>query len=125
MILEYVDKEKAKDLRKERLISVGSNALDWYNNNSDYQFPFYCICDEFAEHLKSDLAFLGCGEDRKISLAGKWCPTIDSSYNNSLLICEGIARRVSLREEYEGIEEAHYVYRVRDRLRKQVLGLLH
>ncbi|KAB8586115.1 hypothetical protein FH972_025770 [Carpinus fangiana] len=82
----------------------------------------------FAELLKLDLAFLGSGEVRKISLAGKWCPTIDSSYDRSLLICEGIARRVFPREcekEYEEIEEVHYAYRVRDRLQKQVLGPLH
>ena len=44
------------------------------------------------------------------------------------LICEGIARRVFPRDcdpEYEKLEEAHYVYRVRDRLRKQVLVALH
>ena len=104
---------------------MAAKALDWYNSDSDYRFLFDCICDVFAELLKSDLAFLGRGEVRNISLAGKWCPTIDSSYDHSLLICEGIARRVFPREEYEGIEEAHYVYRVRDRLRKQVLGPLH
>lgn len=124
-ISKYVDKEKAKDLRKERLISMAAKALDRYNNDSDYRFLFDCVCDLFAELLKSDLAFLGRGEVHKISLAGKWCPTIDSSYDKSLLICEGIARRVFPREEYEGIEEAHYVYRVRDRLRKQVLAPLH
>ncbi|KAI9194670.1 hypothetical protein LWI28_008073 [Acer negundo] len=40
----------------------------------------------------------------------------------------GIARRIFPREsdkEYEKLEEAHYVYRVRDRLRKQVLVPLH
>ncbi|XP_059427847.1 uncharacterized protein LOC132161689 [Corylus avellana] len=120
-ISKYVDKEKAKDLRKERLISMAAKALDRYNNDSNYRFLFDCVCDLFAELLKSDVAFLGCGEVHKITLAGKWCPTIDSS----LLICEGIARRVFPREEYEGIEEAHYVYRVRDRLRKQVLAPLH
>ncbi|KAE8098701.1 hypothetical protein FH972_016745 [Carpinus fangiana] len=125
MILVHVDKENAKDLRKKRLISMAAKALDRYNSDSDYRFLIDCICDVFAELLKSDLAFLDRGEVRKISLAGKWCPTIDSSYDNSLLICEGIARRVFPREEYEGIEEAHYVYRVRDRLRKQVLGPLH
>ncbi|KAE8098702.1 hypothetical protein FH972_016746 [Carpinus fangiana] len=124
-ISKYVDKEKAKDLRKERLISMAAKALDRYNNDSNYRFLFDCVCDLFAELLNSDVAFLGRGEVHKITLAGKWCPTIDSSYDKSLLICEGIARRVFPREEYEGIEEAHYVYRVRDRLRKQVLAPLH
>ncbi|KAJ7979295.1 Uncharacterized conserved protein UCP015417, vWA [Quillaja saponaria] len=56
------------------------------------------------------------------------CPTIDSSYDKSLLICESITRRIFPREsdpEYQSIEEAHYVFRVRERLRKQVLVPLH
>ncbi|KAJ9700662.1 hypothetical protein PVL29_006127 [Vitis rotundifolia] len=72
--------------------------------------------------------YLNSGELYKISLASKWCPTIDSSYDKSTLICENIARKVYPREEYpeyQGIEEAHYVYRVRDRLRKQVVVPLH
>jgi hypothetical protein len=122
-----VERSGVGDKEKDRA-SKAAKALDRYNNDSDYRFPFDCVCDVFAELLKLDLAFWGSGEVRKISLAGKWCPTIDSSYDKSLLICEGIARRVFPREcekEYEEIEEAHYVYRVRDRLRKQVLGPLH
>lgn len=41
-----------------------------------------------------------------------------------MLLCESIARRVFPREscpEYEGIEEVYYAYRIRDRLRKEVL----
>ncbi|GFQ03060.1 uncharacterized protein l728 [Phtheirospermum japonicum] len=48
----------------------------------------------------------------------------DSSYDQTTLLCEPIAKKVFPREEYpeyEGVEEAHYAYRVRDRLRKQVL----
>ncbi|GFP81063.1 hypothetical protein PHJA_000249600 [Phtheirospermum japonicum] len=48
----------------------------------------------------------------------------DSSYDNVTLLCETIAKKVFPRDEYpeyEGVEEAHYAYRVRDRLRKQVL----
>ncbi|KAF5452691.1 hypothetical protein F2P56_027660, partial [Juglans regia] len=123
-----IDKGKARALRKGREISNAKKALERYNNDSDYRFLFDCICDVFADLLKSDVGALGCGEVHKISLAAKWCPSIDSSYDKSLLICEGIARRVFSQEsekEYEGIDEAHYVYRARDRLRKQVLGPLH
>ncbi|GFP98585.1 uncharacterized protein l728 [Phtheirospermum japonicum] len=47
-----------------------------------------------------------------------------ASFDQITLMCEPIARKVFPREEYpeyEGVEEAHYAYRVRDRLRKQVL----
>ncbi|KAM5571117.1 hypothetical protein ABKV19_011637 [Rosa sericea] len=59
----------------------------------------------------------------KISLAAKWCPSLDSSFDKATLLCESIARKVFPREwypEYQGLEEAHYAYTVRDRLRKEV-----
>ncbi|CAN0901460.1 Uncharacterized protein L728 [Linum grandiflorum] len=44
----------------------------------------------------------------------------------SLLICEAIARRIFPKEQqYEGMEDRHYAYRVRDRLRKEILVPLH
>ncbi|XVF81478.1 hypothetical protein PTKIN_Ptkin15bG0158500 [Pterospermum kingtungense] len=70
------------------------------------------------------MGLLKSGELRKIGLAAKWCPSIDSSFDKSTLLCESIAKKVFPVEnypEYEGIEEAHYAYRVRDRLRKEVL----
>ncbi|KAK3018157.1 hypothetical protein RJ639_003827 [Escallonia herrerae] len=82
------------------------------------------ISDFFAESLKSDLQLLNSGELKKISLAAKWCPSLDSAFEKSTLLCESIARKIFSREsypEYEGAEEAHYAYRVRDRLRKEVL----
>ena len=64
------------------------------------------------------------GKSSRVSFAAKWCPSLDYSYDRVTLICESIAKNVFPREmypEYEGIKEAHYAYRVRDRLRKQVL----
>ncbi|XP_062020725.1 uncharacterized protein LOC133737119 [Rosa rugosa] len=49
---------------------------------------------------------------------------VNSSYDKATLICENIARRMFPKhcyEEYKDVEEAHYAYRVRERLRKQVL----
>ncbi|KAL6223515.1 hypothetical protein ACLB2K_006900 [Fragaria x ananassa] len=49
---------------------------------------------------------------------------MDSSFDRATLFCESIARTISPREsnpEYEGIEEAYYVFRIRDRLRKEIL----
>ncbi|KAI4344880.1 hypothetical protein L6164_012064 [Bauhinia variegata] len=122
------DKETARKMRKEREIARARRALERYRNDPNYHFLYDCICNFFAELLKSDIAHLSSGEAKKISLAAKWCPSIDSSFDKMTLICEGIARRVFPRNsypEYEGLEEAHYVYRIRDRLRKQVLVPLH
>ncbi|KAK9277542.1 hypothetical protein L1049_007087 [Liquidambar formosana] len=119
-----IEKEKARDLRKEKNITMAKKVVERYGRDPDYRFFYDRVSDLFADHLKSDIQFLISGKSNKISLAAKWCPSIDSSFDRSTLLCESIARRVFPREtypEYQGIEEAHYAYRVRDRLRKEVL----
>ncbi|TXG72301.1 hypothetical protein EZV62_000880 [Acer yangbiense] len=123
-----ITKEEARVLRKAREAVQARKALEKYKSDSNYRLFYDSVCDVFADVLKSDMEFLKANELSKISLAAKWCPSIDSSYDKASLICEGIARRIFPREsdkEYEKLEEAHYVYRVRDRLRKQVLVPLH
>ncbi|CAA0407244.1 unnamed protein product [Arabidopsis thaliana] len=121
-----VGKVKARALRKQREFEKAKKALDRYNSDANYRLLFDQIADLFAELLKSDLEYLNTNNLNKISLASKWCPSVDSSYDKTTLICEAIARRMFPREEYEeGIEEAHYAYRIRDRLRKEVLVPLH
>ncbi|KAJ0038851.1 hypothetical protein Pint_23793 [Pistacia integerrima] len=117
-------KEKASKLRKEKRFGMAKKVVERYSLDPDFRFLYDRVSDHFAECLKNDMKFYETGEFRKVSLAAKWCPSIDSSFDRSTLICESIARKVFPREsypEYEGIEEAHYAYRVRDRLRKQVL----
>lgn len=114
----------SKITREEKKILKARKAVDRYNRDSDYRFLFDKVSDVFANFLKSDIELLKSGELGKISLAAKWCPSLDSSFDRSTLLCESIARRVFPKEsdpEYEVIEDAHYAYRVRDRLRKQVL----
>ncbi|CAD5333836.1 unnamed protein product [Arabidopsis thaliana] len=121
-----VGKVKARALRKQREFEKAKKALDRYNSDANYRLLFDQIADLFAELLKSDLEYLNTNNLNKISSASKWCPSVDSSYDKTTLICEAIARRMFPREEYEeGIEEAHYAYRIRDRLRKEVLVPLH
>ncbi|MFQ6646135.1 hypothetical protein Gotur_019000, partial [Gossypium turneri] len=123
-----IEKEKARALRKEREKAKAKKAFDKYNSDSNYRLLFDCVAEFFANFLKSDIKKLNDGKFFDITLAAKWCPSIDSSYDKATLICEAIARRVFPRKsekEFEGLEEAHYVYRVRDSLRKQVLVLMH
>ncbi|XP_010494325.1 PREDICTED: uncharacterized protein LOC104771494 [Camelina sativa] len=121
-----VDKIKARALRKQREFEKAKKALERYNSDANYRLLFDRTADLFAGLLKSDLKCLNSNELNKISLASKWCPSVDSSYDKTTLICEAIARRLFSRDEYEeGIEEAHYAYRIRDRLRKEVLVPLH
>ncbi|XP_010481865.1 PREDICTED: uncharacterized protein LOC104760612 [Camelina sativa] len=116
---------KARALKKQREFEKAKKALERYNSDANYRLLFDGIADLFADLLKSDLKYLNSNELNKIGLASKWCPSVDSSYDKTTLICEAIARRLFSRDEYEGIEEAHYAYRIRDRLRKEVLVPLH
>ncbi|XP_009101786.2 uncharacterized protein LOC103827973 [Brassica rapa] len=117
----HVDKTKARALRKHREFEKAKKALERYNSDANYRLLFDCIADLFSGLLKTDLECLNANELYKISLAAKWCPSVDSSYDKTTLICEAIARKMFSRDEYEGVEESHYAYRIRDRLRKQVL----
>ncbi|KAJ4825697.1 hypothetical protein Tsubulata_001190 [Turnera subulata] len=121
-------REEARELRLKNVQDKAKRAFDRYSRDPVFRFLHDCVADVFAEDLIKDVQSLNAGEITKISLASKWCPSLDSSYDKATLICESIARRVFPKEsypEYEGIEEAHYVYRIRDRLRKQVLVPLH
>ncbi|XP_050216782.1 uncharacterized protein LOC126667761 [Mercurialis annua] len=120
--------ETARVLRKEREAAKALKALNKYKFDANYRFLFDSVADLFAELLKSDLEALKSNQYSKITLAAKWCPSIDSSFDKATLICEAIARRIFPRESYEEyreMEESHYAFRVRDRLRKEVLVPLH
>ncbi|KAL3625162.1 hypothetical protein CASFOL_030616 [Castilleja foliolosa] len=109
---------------EEKRINRAKKAVERFNRDPDFKFLHDRVSDYFAECLRSDMKMLESGRLNKISLAAKWCPSLDSSYDQTTLLCEPIARKVFPRDEYpeyEGVEEAHYAYRVRDRLRKQVL----
>ncbi|KAL3845515.1 hypothetical protein ACJIZ3_002918 [Penstemon smallii] len=110
--------------REEKRIERAKRVVERFNRDPDFKFLHDRVSDLFADRLRSDLKLLSNGEYYNISLAAKWCPSLDSSFDKFTLLCETIAKKVFPREEYKeyvGIEESHYAYRVRDRLRKQVL----
>ena len=116
-------KEKATK-RKEKRNMMAIKAIEWYNYDPKYRFLYDRISDLFAELLKADLEHLNTGQTENISMASKWCPSLYSSYDYSTLICGSVARRLFPYDscpEYKGINESHYVYRVRNRLQKEVL----
>lgn len=122
--------ERAKELkaaaricRKENILSMAKKAIEKYKQDTEYQFLHNQVSDLFANHLKSDLQLLNSNKANHITLAAKWCPSIDSSYDKYTLMCESIGRKIFPKSdpEYEKLDEAHYAYRVRDRLRKEVL----
>ncbi|KAL2506604.1 Uncharacterized conserved protein UCP015417 [Abeliophyllum distichum] len=96
---------------------------DKYDQDANYKFLHDQILALLVQFLKSDMEFLKSSEIKGISLAAKWCPSIDSSYDKAILICKNIVERICLHEsslEYEGLNEDQYVYKVRNRLRKEV-----
>ncbi|CAL0315246.1 unnamed protein product [Lupinus luteus] len=123
--LAKMEKENAREEREKKKAERAEKLLKRYMHDPDFRFLHDRVSDYFAGCLMKDLEVMrNSGDMKSISLAAKWCPSVDSSYDRSILLCESIARRIFPREvytEYDGIEEAHYVYRVRDRLRKEVL----
>ncbi|WOG83259.1 hypothetical protein DCAR_0102434 [Daucus carota subsp. sativus] len=122
------DKQRARKLRKEKEAERVKKAVDMYDNDVNYRFLHESVSTLFAEVLKADMELLNLKKAKSISLAGKWCPSVDSSYDKYTLICASIAKKLFPREiysEYEGVGDDKYELAVRDRLRKQVLVPLH
>lgn len=122
------EREKARELRKLKVFNMSKKASEKYDQDANYRFLHDQISTLFAQLLKSDIDFLNSGEIRSLSLAAKWCPTIDSSYDKAILMCKSIAEKIFPLEstaEYEGLGEDQYAYKVKNRLRKEVLVPLH
>ncbi|PKA50867.1 hypothetical protein AXF42_Ash007522 [Apostasia shenzhenica] len=119
-----LESANAADQRRKKRVVMAVRAVDRYGHDPDYHFLHDRVSDHFAAMLSADVGHLNAGEIGKISLAAKWCPSLNSCFDRSTLLCEGISRRLFPREsdpELAGAEEAHYAYRIRDRLRREVL----
>ncbi|KAI8526784.1 hypothetical protein RHMOL_Rhmol12G0023100 [Rhododendron molle] len=117
-----IEEVKASESREEKRIAAAKKAVERYNRDPDYKLLYDRISDVFADFLKSDIQHFNSNQLNKISLAAKWCPSLDSSFDKSTLLCESVAKRVFPRELYkECVSEAHYAFRVRDRLRTEIL----
>ncbi|KAJ1256175.1 hypothetical protein BS78_K073500 [Paspalum vaginatum] len=119
-----VEFEAAKERRRQESAQHARTALARYESDEAFRFLYDRVSAMFAEMLKSDVEHLRAGDTSKIGLAAKWCPSLRSSYDRATLVCEAIAHRIFPREsspEYLNFSEKHYAYRVRDRLRREVL----
>ncbi|CAM0908914.1 unnamed protein product [Alopecurus aequalis] len=116
--------QAAVDRRRKRAEAV-ARAVERYNRDPRYRFLHDRTADMFADLLAADMRKLVDGKVNDLSLAAKWCPSLDKCYDSSTLICEAIARRLfpkgSAPELPADLPDAHYAYRARDRLRKEVL----
>ncbi|KAK7857628.1 uncharacterized protein CFP56_016503 [Quercus suber] len=94
----FVAKEITQGLRGRKRLAMANNALERYNRDMGFRSLHNSVSDLFAKYLKADMEFLNSGQLNKISLAAKWCPSIDCSFDRSLLLCESIARRKYLED---------------------------
>ncbi|CAL2272548.1 unnamed protein product [Prunus armeniaca] len=134
----YGDIRNVSSAGSETILALARMAVERYQRDPDYRFLHDRISDLFADCLKSDIQKLNKHQQQninddeddestkclEITSAADWCPSIDSSFDHATLLCESIAKKFFPREsypEYEGVEEADYAYRVRHRLRKEVL----
>ena len=113
--------------RRKRRAEAAARAVDRYARDPKYRLLHDCTADLFAKLLAEDLQKLADGKLSDISLAAKWCPSLDSCYDRSTLLCEAIARRLfpkgSAPDLPDDLEDAYYAYRVRERLHKALVPL--
>ncbi|RLM78688.1 hypothetical protein C2845_PM12G04720 [Panicum miliaceum] len=111
--------------RRARRAATAARAVEMYSNDPTYRFLHDRTADLFAGLLAEDMRKLADGKVREFSLAAKWCPSLDSSYDRSTLLCEAVARRLfpkgSSPELAADLPDEHYAYRARERLRKAAL----
>ncbi|KAL6603082.1 hypothetical protein ACP70R_043443 [Stipagrostis hirtigluma subsp. patula] len=123
---EEIDRKAkiAEELRRKHAESA-VRALERYHRDPNYRFLHDRTADLFADLLAEDMQKLADGKLNDLSLAGKWCPSLRSCYDRSTLLCEAVGRRLfprgSTPELPEDMPEQHYVYEVRNRLRKEAL----
>ncbi|KAI5330223.1 hypothetical protein L3X38_029621 [Prunus dulcis] len=97
-----------------------NNTIAMNNSNSDYRFLHDRVSDIFADSLREDIQNLEKPQEEILSSAAFACPPVGSSLDRATLLCESIAMKV-FPIESQGLQEAHYADRVRDRLSKEVL----
>jgi hypothetical protein len=113
--------------RRKRRADAAARAVDRYARDPTYWFLHDRTADLFADLLARDMQKLADGKLNELSLAEKWCPSLESCYDRSTLLCEGIARRLFPKGSApvlpDDLEDEYYAYRVRDHLRKTLVSL--
>ncbi|KAL3687731.1 hypothetical protein R1sor_014040 [Riccia sorocarpa] len=124
---DKISKQKATVLRKERRIELAKRAVKAYTSDPKFQALYLAVAKVFANQLLEDLKAFNDGKPFEISLAAKWAPSLDSSYDLRTLLCYAIACQMFPKEsnpDYQALSDQKYGYLVRERLRKEVLAPL-
>ncbi|CAD5188903.1 unnamed protein product [Musa acuminata subsp. malaccensis] len=119
---------QSTEIRRTKRTEMAIRAIKRHTRDPDYRLLYDRVADVFAELLAADLRHLSAGEVAKISLAAKWCPSIAADLRQVVpLGRKDLPRRCAprlppeLRSRLPFVSDAHYAYRVRDRLRRAVL----
>jgi hypothetical protein len=80
--------------RSKRRAEAAKRAVERYSRDPTYRFLHDRTADLFADLLSEDMKKLADGKVDNLSLAVKWCPSLNSCYDRSTLLCEAIARRL-------------------------------
>ncbi|KAG5574831.1 hypothetical protein H5410_054965 [Solanum commersonii] len=80
-----IPKGKAKRIR-EKTLAKANKFLDRYIEDYDFQFLYDKVSGFFVNALWKDVELYNEGKFYELSLAAKWCPSLDSSYDKSLLM---------------------------------------
>jgi hypothetical protein len=108
--------------RHKKRADAAARAVERYARDPNYRLLHDMTADLFADLLAEDMKKLSEG-NIDLSLASKWCPSVDTCYDRSTLLCEAIARRVfpkgSMPQIPEDLPDAHYAFRARELLRKE------
>ncbi|BFI32429.1 hypothetical protein MPTK2_4g05880 [Marchantia polymorpha subsp. ruderalis] len=124
LVADRVTKEKAAVLRKERKLALARRAVKAYTSDPKFQALYLAVAKVFASRLLQDVKALQEGRLFEISLAAKWAPSLDNSFDLRTLLCYAIACQMFPKEaspEYEALDDRKYGFAVRERLRKEVL----
>ncbi|EFJ18310.1 hypothetical protein SELMODRAFT_420109 [Selaginella moellendorffii] len=122
---DKAEKQQASELRKERSLALARRAIDRLAKDPEFAAVYAGVARVFADALAKDLeAYKQHKNNARISLAAKWCPSLDSAYDKQTLLCEAIACKLfpkNSTSEFAELDQRQYAYRARDKLRKEVL----
>ncbi|KAM0844768.1 hypothetical protein ACQ4PT_056829 [Festuca glaucescens] len=108
--------------RHKKRAGAAARAVERYARDPNYRLLHDMTADVFADLLAEDMKKLTEG-NIDLSLASKWCPSVDTCYDRSTLLCEAIARRLfpkgSMPQIPADLPDEHYAYRARELLRKE------
>ncbi|KAM0863644.1 hypothetical protein ACQ4PT_044459 [Festuca glaucescens] len=119
--------EKGPTKKALRAATKARLAVEKQSTDASYSNLFDSIVKFFGDRLLNDLAHVKDGQPWKIGLAAKWCPSVGSSFDQTLLICEAIARHIFPKDKFEKlrapmpITDEQYTYHALRCLRRDVL----